>query len=153
MLKKRQKNDALWGVSFLFLNVYKISASVSNRNHFMFSMGGLVQNLTIQTINLLGYFNGFTTLPGMLHPICRNMMAMSQVLLTKNTKFLSWLQELPYLCSVGNKKLPTIIIIHQRQAAMKTAIMNIKDRASEMIRAAVLRFLNELMPYDYMRRC
>ena len=95
----------------------------------------------------------FTTLSGMLHLICRNMMAVSQILLSKNTKFLSWLQELPYLCSVGNKKLPTIIIIHQRQAAMKTAIMNIKDRASEMIRATVHRFLNELMPYDYMRRC
>ncbi len=36
---------------------------------------------------------------------------------------------------------------------MKTTIMDIKDRASEMIRAIVLRFLNELMPYDYMRRC
>ncbi len=36
---------------------------------------------------------------------------------------------------------------------MKTTIMDIKDRASEMIRATVHRFLNELMPYDYMRRC
>lgn len=73
----------------------------------MFSKGELVLNLTIHTINPLGYFNGFTTLPGMLHPICRNMMAMSQILLSKNKKFLSWLQELPYLCSVGNKKPDT----------------------------------------------
>lgn len=36
---------------------------------------------------------------------------------------------------------------------MKTAIMSIKDRASEMIRETVHRFLNELMPYDYMRKC
>jgi hypothetical protein len=57
----------------------------------MFSKGELVLNLTIHTINPLGYFNGFTTLPGMLHPICRNMMAVSQEVLTKNTKFLSWL--------------------------------------------------------------
>jgi len=89
----------------------------------------------------------------MLHLICRNMMALSQELLTKNGGFLSWLQELSYLCSVGNKNPTRIITIHKSQAAMKTTIMNIKDRASEMIRATVHRFLNELMPYDYMRRC
>ena len=43
----------------------------------------------------------------MLHLICRDMMAVSQEVLTKNGEFLSWLQELPYLCSVGNKKPDT----------------------------------------------
>ena len=33
----------------------------------------------------------FTTLLSMLHLICRDMMAVSQEVLTKNTKFLSWL--------------------------------------------------------------
>ena len=41
MLKKRQKSDALWGVPFLFLKVYKNSTPVSNRNYFMFSKGEL----------------------------------------------------------------------------------------------------------------
>jgi len=61
VLKKRQKSDALWGVPFLFLKVYKNSTPVSNRNHFMFPKGNRREEMTTDDADLTGIFRSRRT--------------------------------------------------------------------------------------------